>query len=161
MCAIWLVATTTCQAGIDVELYNGEPFGVGRVTVRLGPDAPASPWGDDRFAVADTQGRVMYPVLDNRPVRRLLRQFLGIQSPWQATFYFMFRGDEPLELTVYTPDAQRLTVRPETDPKQFDELRKDWWKATARHYSRCLAKPSIRSWSRTFSQPRGPAACTK
>ena len=78
----------------------------------------------------------MYPVLENAPVRRLVRQFLGIETPLQVTFYFMFRGDEPLRLTVYSPEAQQLTVRPENRPNKFRDLEDDWWKATQSRFQR-------------------------
>src|SRR5262245_8478653 len=89
---------TTCRAAIRAEAFRGEPYGIGRVSVDLSPGASSLPWGDDRFALTDVDGRTMYPVLENAPVQRLVRQFLGIETPWQVTFFFMFRGDEPLRL---------------------------------------------------------------
>src|SRR3990172_11619939 len=85
-------------AAIRVEAYRGEPFGVGRVTVDVPPDD--SPSTDDRFAITEAGGRVLYPVLEpSRRLGRLLRQFIDLELPNRARFYFMFRGDGPLELT--------------------------------------------------------------
>ncbi|MEX0642751.1 MAG: hypothetical protein WD468_08630 [Pirellulales bacterium] len=134
--AVLMLFATTCRAAIRAEAFHGEPYGIGRVTVDLSPGASSVPWGDDRFALVEADGRAMYPVLENAPVRRLVRQFLGIETPWQVTYYFMFRGDEPLDLTLYSPDAQQLTIRPENRPNKFRDLQNDWWKATENRFQR-------------------------
>jgi hypothetical protein len=128
------LSVTSARAAIRVEAYRGEPFGMGRVTVDLPPGASATPWSDDRFTITEASNRVLYPVAQNTPVRRILRNFLGIETPWRVTFYFMFRGDEPLELALYAPDVQQLTVRPENDREEHDELLDDWWDATQDRY---------------------------
>jgi hypothetical protein len=46
----------------------------------------------------------------------------------------MFRGDEPLDITVHAPDAQQFTVRPEDDAEEFNELLDDWWDATGERF---------------------------
>jgi len=122
------------RAAIRVEAYRGQPFGVGRVTIDLPQDAPSTPWSDDRFAIDGDAGRALYPVIENKPVRRLLRSFLNIETPWRVTFYFMFRGDEPLSLTVYTPNAQQFTIQPRDNPREHRELLDLWWEATAGRY---------------------------
>jgi hypothetical protein len=132
--AACVLSAASAQAAIRVEAYRGEPLGVGRVTVDLPPGASASPWSDDRFTLTEASNRVLYPVIENTPVRRILRNFLRIETPWRATFYFMFRGDEPLELVLYAPDAQRFTVRPERDRNGLNELLDDWWNATEGRY---------------------------
>ncbi|HEY3392139.1 MAG TPA: hypothetical protein VGK58_05505, partial [Lacipirellulaceae bacterium] len=129
-----VIAVAACPAAIRVEAYRGEPFGVGRVTVDLQQGASGDPWSDDRFTVTEATGRVFYPAIDNAPVRRLVRNFLGIQTPWQATFYFIFRGEEPLDVTLYAPEAQQFTVRPEYNPRQYNDLLEDWWEATEDRY---------------------------
>jgi hypothetical protein len=122
------------QAAIRVEAYRGQPFGVGRVTIDLPQDAPSTPWSDDRFAIDGDAGRVLYPVIENKPVRRLLRSFLNIETPWRVTFYFMFRGDEPLSLTVHAPNAQQFTIQPRDNPREHRELLDLWWETTAGRY---------------------------
>ncbi len=134
--ALAMLLATTCQAAIRAEAFRGEPYGIGRISVDLPPGASSLPWGDDRFALVEADGRAMYPVLENAPVRRLVRQFLGIETPLQVTFYFMFRGDEPLQLTVYSPEPQQLSLRPENRPNKFRDLEDDWWKATQNRFQR-------------------------
>jgi hypothetical protein len=126
-----------CSAAVRVQAYRGEPFGMGRVTINLPPDAAAAASSDDRFALTEANDRLLYPVLESRsarPVRRILRSFLEIDLPSRATFYFMFRGDEPLELTLYAPDARPLTADPQDDAEEFDELLDDWWDATGNRF---------------------------
>ena len=116
------VARCGSDAAIRVEAYRGEPFGIGRVTVDLAAGrcrraptiASASPRPSDRL---------LYPVLEHRrQLGRIVRRFINIELPNRATFYFMFRGDEPLELTLHTPGPQQLTIVPEQDRDDFEDL---------------------------------------
>ncbi len=123
------------QAAIRVEAYRGQPFGVGRVTVDLPQDDSAS--ADDRFGISDAGGRVLYPVLEHRgQLGRIVRQFINIELPNRATFYFLFRGDGPLELTLNTPGPQRLTIVPERDRHDYEHLLDDWWEAVCDRYEK-------------------------
>jgi hypothetical protein len=131
---VFFLGVAACPAAIRVEAYRGQPFGVGRVTIDLQQGASSDPWSDDRFTLTEADGRVFYPAIDHAPVRRLVRGFLGIETPWQATFYFIFRGEEPLAITLFAPDAQQLTVHPEHNPREFNELLEDWWDATVDRY---------------------------
>lgn len=121
-------------AAIRVEAYRGEPFGIGKATFDLAPGATTAPWDDDRFTIADDEGRILYPVVGNQPVRKFVRQFLGIGAPWRAEFYFMFRGDEPIEATLYVPDAHTVRITPIANAGAFRELLDDWWKAVESRY---------------------------
>ncbi|MCC7085319.1 MAG: hypothetical protein IT427_09965 [Pirellulales bacterium] len=85
---------------------------------------------------------MLYPVLKNSTARRILRSFLGIETPSRATFLFMFRGDEPLDLVVHTPTPQRLSVRPEDDAEEFNDLLNDWWEATSDRYAEVFRQAS-------------------
>jgi hypothetical protein len=125
---------STCYAAVKVDAYRGEPFGVARVIVDVPQDESTAPGGDDRFAVTDDAGRVVYPAQEQRRIGKLLRDLLGVELPNRATFYFLFRGDEPLNLIVYAPDAQRYTVTPEQKPREFQRRLDDWWKAFTNHY---------------------------
>jgi hypothetical protein len=131
---ILILGAELCRAGVRVEAYRGEPFGIGRVTVDLEPGDSTAPASDDRCAIVEEKGRVLYPVVENKSSRRILRGLLGIDAPMRVTFLFMFRGDEPLNLTAYTPSSQEFTARPKDDPREFNDLLDDWWKATQDHY---------------------------
>ena len=129
-----VLISASAHAAIRAEAVSGDRFGVGRVTIDLPSGAPSVPWNDDRFALVESQGRVLYPVIENKAVRRLLRNFLGLDQPLRVTFYFLFQGDEPLDLTVYAPVAQRVTLRPERHLKDYEKLLDDWWSATTDRY---------------------------
>ena len=132
--AVASLLAAASSAAIRVEAYRGEPFGIGKITIDLQSGNSATPWSDDRFALTDAQDRIVYPVTENAPVRRILRSFLGIETPWRVSFCFMFHGDEPLELILHAPEPQQLTIRPENNPREYNELLDDWWDATENRY---------------------------
>ncbi|HEX5470666.1 MAG TPA: hypothetical protein VFW73_02210 [Lacipirellulaceae bacterium] len=136
--AILLFVSPFCQAATRVEAYRGEPFSMGRITIDLPPGSSSAPASDDRCTVVDDKDRLLYPVIEDKSSRRFLRNLLGIETPWHVTFLFMFRGDEPLNLTAYTPMPQSVTVRPTDDPKEFNDLLDAWWKATESHYQQVV-----------------------
>jgi hypothetical protein len=129
-----LILAVPAGAAVRVEAYRGEPFGIGRATIDLSQGDSAEPASDDRVALVEEQGRAFYPVIENKQTRRILRNFLGIEMSSRVTFLFMFRGDDPLVLTAYTPMPQHFSVVPEDDAEEFNELLDDWWEATANRY---------------------------
>lgn len=133
-CVLAWASTGVCRAAVHVEAYRGEPFGIGRVTVDVPPGASAAPAIDDRFALTEANGRTLYPVMENKSSRQILRNLLGIETPLRVTYLFMFRGDEPLELVAYTPTPQSISVTPRDGAREFDGLLDDWWAATTGHY---------------------------
>lgn len=132
--AVLLAIAAEGFGAVRVEAYRGVPFGIGRVTVDLPPGGSPAPASDDRCGVTDAQGRVLYPVAENKASRRFLRGLLGLDTPLSVTYLFMFRGDEPLDVTISTPEPQRLTVRPTDNAHEFNKRLDDWWNATEDHY---------------------------
>jgi hypothetical protein len=132
---LWATAATSASAAIRVEAYRGAPFGVGRVTVDLPQDqAPAA---DARFGITAANDRLLYPVIEHRRrLGQIVRRFINIELPNRATFYFLFQGDAPLELTLYTPTEQRISIVPQQDREDYEDLFDDWWEATCDHYER-------------------------
>ncbi len=57
--------------------------------------------------------------------RPVLKQFINV--PTESTVYFLFRGDSPLDLTVYAPDAQSGQIVPRRDPQAYARLLCAWW----------------------------------
>jgi hypothetical protein len=133
-----LGCAASASAQVNVEAVSGQPFGVGLITLRAEPQPgqPLVPLSDDRFVLREAHGRVLYSALDQAPVRRLLRQFLDLQGPQQVTFFFLFRGDQPLDLTLYTPQPHRVTVRPYNNKRAYDRLLASWWKQYSRDVRR-------------------------
>jgi hypothetical protein len=113
----------------------------------------------------EADDRVVYPVLETsnlRPLRRLLRSFINIETPSRVTFYFMFRGDDPLRMTLYAPQAQEFTIAPEADAEEFNELVDDWWDETAKRFQqvfRAAEYPVLvenylaATWARRLERP--------
>ncbi len=120
---------------IRAEAYAGEPMGVGRVTINLSP-TNSSPLSDDRIGISDAAGRVLYPAPSERRVRQVLRQFLRVDLPRRTTFYFLFTGNEPLDIDVYTPQRQTIRIQPSRDRKDHQELLAEWWETYVDLYRR-------------------------
>jgi len=121
---------------VSVEAFSGRPFGVGKIVVAVDnprPDEAFIPLADDRFSLRERTGRALYPVMNQAPLRRLVRQFLDLDMPQRVAVYFLFRGDEPLDLTLFTPEPYRATVRPipvtnRRADRQRGRLLGQWWR---------------------------------
>jgi hypothetical protein len=129
--------------GATVEAWAGEPFGVGRVTLSVGGAGPVTPLEDERFTVESTDGRVLYPVIKEEPVRRILRQILDINRPRSATFYFLFRGSEPFELQAFAPTQQTMRVAPVADAGGHARLMEAWWTEYAKRWASLRRDPQF------------------
>lgn len=141
----------------NVQVYAGQPFGVGAITVSIRPDE--STWASDTEGVflRERDGRTHYPVFSGGAVQRFLGEVLGAEAPGgvapggrllgggllgnvlggirearstSTTVLFLFTGTEPLDLTISSPTAQRLVVRPSAapNPRAFDRLLQRWWR---------------------------------
>lgn len=124
------------MADIRVEAYAGQPLGVARVEIDMPSEAASAAFQDDRFTVSDRTGRVLYPTLGQKRGRKILGSLLGVDLPQKLAFYFLFKGDEPLELDLYLPDRTEITVTPQYGQREYDKLLEDWWKAYVGLYQR-------------------------
>ncbi len=163
MCAIGVV----CGAGIAaaevrIEAYRGETWGVGRIEIKPSANHASTAAEDDRFAVTEQSGRILYPVVGAMPVQKLLRQFLPINLPSKLKLYFLFRGDAPLELEIYAPTLSEVTVNPQVNVHRYRELLKEWWQAYAKMYEqihRSAEYPLVvqnyltATWARRLDKP--------
>ena len=127
LAATWIAACEPALARVRVEAYAGQPFGVGKVTFDVRRDEPSIPLADERFTVQTADGRVLYPVLKAAPVKKLLRQILEIETPLSVTVYFLYQGDEPLVLNVYSPTGRTARVTPRSDARGHRRLMEEWW----------------------------------
>ena len=119
-----LAGRSAAWAQVEVEAFAGQPFGVGRIRVR----APQAAQVD----LYEADDRLLYPAADNGAVRRLVREFLDIDLPREATLFFLFRGDAPLSLSLYSPDGPPIAVRVRQQPRQHERLLEEWWKVYRR-----------------------------
>jgi hypothetical protein len=144
------------QSAVEVEAVRGEPFGVGRITLRSGGDLRIQlprrngPRRGGRILdlarriAEQTAGPATTTSLETTDValversgrifypvfqkreRPLLREFIDV--PKEVTVYFLFTGEAPLELTLYAPDAQRGQIVPRRDPEAYQRLLQGWWR---------------------------------
>jgi len=131
---------------IEVEAFAGEPLGVGKITVL------AAPGRAQRISTSDRENRVLYPTYDE--VISPGEMVADRELPRSTTAYFLFRGDQPLELTLerwyayrdrsyrgiplfwsddrahVTLDTRRIALAvPAKDPAHHAALLKEWWRA--------------------------------
>jgi hypothetical protein len=144
-------AELRAQSVVGVEAYVGQPFGVGRIVlqsgngirvkgiprpgggriadlarrvVEQGGNPPGPNLKFEELAITETNGRVYYPVFEKRE-RPILQEFVAV--PTQRAFLFLFQGDGPLELTVYTPAGQPIRISPRRDAQGHERLLRAWW----------------------------------
>jgi hypothetical protein len=142
--AIYLLFIPQLFAAPSSEAYVGAPFGVGRVTIDVFRGEPVIPLFDERFTVWEETSRVMYPVLKDEPVKKIVRQFLSIKVPRKVTIYYLFQGDDPFDLSVFSPVEQAVRVKPLDDPAAHRRLLDEWWQ----HYTG--------RWNKLRSDPQFP-----
>ena len=102
------------EAQLEGDALAAQPFGVGQVSIS-GLDVAID---INRVSIEEKNGRVHYPAVSQGVVGRLIGQLLGGPAERPAagvTVYFLFRGQQPLELTVYTPQPVSVVVQPRVD----------------------------------------------
>lgn len=122
-----LIAGTCAAQQITAEAFPGRPFGVGRLTVPAVPGMMPEPLGADGILVEEASGRVYYPATETpSPVGGFFADLVNAVP--RVTIYFLFTGDEPLEITVAGRQRLRLAVAPQPDPRGYNRLLRAWWK---------------------------------
>lgn len=124
----------------------GSPFGVGRVTVQLPPDGGGAAPGalinsvinggpapdlsnvgnQPTVTLTEANGRVFYQAEVETPIRAAIREVLA--RPRSATVYFLFTGDDPLDLTLFNPSGAAQRVQVQHDAQLQQRLLAEWWK---------------------------------
>ena len=123
----------------ETEAYAGEPYGVGRWTVQLPQGVNPAILGNSGFTLTDKSGRTVFQAFQAEPLRTAARELLG--RPQTANVYFLFTGDAPLELQLYSPTAATTTITPVRDPVNHERLLTDWWVRYTRQANR-LGRPA-------------------
>lgn len=147
----------------EAEAVAGQPFGVGRIVVDLPPEMLPQPLGVEGIGLSEAHGRVLYPAADSPafgkvvkgvldrgtplttggPVREevsgLLRGILD--RPPRATIYFLFRGAEPLDLSIRARSDIPVKIVPRGDANAHQRLLGLWWQQYAKSPRLLETKP--------------------
>jgi hypothetical protein len=130
------------------EAIPGEPLGVGKIEVRLPADQYSPVLGVEGLAISERNGRILYPAIRRREIPGLVREIPGMVSeriegpggqigqllggllnrPPSAVIYFLFRGTEPLELTIQSTRVDQVVVRTRPNNRSYERLINDWWR---------------------------------
>lgn len=137
--AILSICLGACLASSDIAYgvegivaLHGEPFGVGRVVISAADAGGAI--DPTLIRIEEKDGRVFYPVVtvEKPKIGGLIREILGAPEarPLSATVYFLFRGPEPLDVTVRTSRSARVEIKPSAGGAEAGEkLLGAWWNA--------------------------------
>jgi hypothetical protein len=123
----WAAQGEPARAQIRADALAGEPFGVGRVELRLPPDMLPEDMGLSGIGLTEKDGRVLYPAVEKRLLRTAIRDLLN--RPQVAVIYFLFQGNAPLTLTVQARVPQTFVLPPVNLPQGPGALLGEWWRA--------------------------------
>ncbi len=123
----WAAEIGPAWAQIRADALAGEPFGVGRVELRLPPDMLPEEMGLSGIGLTEKDGRVLYPAVEKRLLRTAIRDLLN--RPQVAVIYFLFQGNAPLTLTVQSRVPQTFVLPPANSPQGPGALLGEWWRA--------------------------------
>ncbi len=128
----------------------GPVFGVGRVSLQA-PEARPSFFGERDFVLHERNNRVFYAAFVSEPVRAVLRDILN--RPQNVTVFFLFIGEEPLDLSLSVAGGGRIRVQPRRDDGAHGRLLDNWWQEYTEGAAARRAPASIRVWwTSTFWQ---------
>ncbi len=131
-CAFWLTAPTQAlaQARLQAEAIAGRPYGVGVITIQT-PLGQGLQGNDSQVALVERSGRAFFAVPEERQTGQMVRNLVGRRR--RLTVFFLFVGDQPLDVTLYTPAPIRQTVTPRAGNVQ--PLLTSWWREFTREDS--------------------------
>ncbi len=143
-------ATAFAQGTIEAQAFVGEPFGVGSIALNLPAEMLPEPLGLEGVGASEKSGRLLYPALRAPALANILKEFLREDSPLtnggpvrqqvggilrdilnrppRTTLYFLFRGTEPLDLTIQAGKSMPLLVQPRNNPAAHRRLLQAWWR---------------------------------
>jgi hypothetical protein len=125
-----LMPVTQASAQPGPQAVLGDGFGVARVSLPLPAEASS---GLGSLKIIEASGRIRYPALVPGRAGEVLGEVLGADGaelPSRLNVSFLFTGNEPLELTVFTPQPQqlRITPAPPRRPREYDRMLQRWWR---------------------------------
>jgi hypothetical protein len=127
-----LIALPTSGRGqgpleMEAVAVAGEPFGVGQIQFVTSPSVRLDSASGDPVILHEKNGRLHYPAFSREPVRGLLRSLLN--RPQRMTAWFLFRGREPLEISIPELGVGPVLVQPRGEAAGEPPLLIAWWQA--------------------------------
>ncbi len=120
---------------IRAEAYAGRPYGIGKVSYRL---REGDQLVDRTGAVLleDPDKRVLYPVVTQTAYRTFIKLLTGRQEVEPENVHdvwFLFRGEQPLQLTLRsTGDVTFEVPIKYSRSRQYERFAGQWWQAFTR-----------------------------
>lgn len=115
----------TAYAQRQMTAIPGTPFGVGSVVVPIRAADETDLFPAHRFAIKEADGRIFYPAFSNS----LLRGLVAAGTSTELTVSFLFTGDAPLRVTVYSPTPQVIDLSPsDQTTRVFNRELTLWWR---------------------------------
>jgi len=111
--------------GNEAVAYQGEPFGVGRISISVRETERFSP--RDPIAVLDDDGRVHYPAFERSSVLVAATDNPAGPRIRGVTAYFLFRGEGPMNLNLRTETDHTVRITPKQDEAEHRRLLDQWW----------------------------------
>jgi hypothetical protein len=159
-----LASAALAQVHAEIDAVAGQPLGVGRVVVEMPKQSLPDPLGVDGLGLADKDGRLLYPAMRAPRIGNLLKEILGADSPLtsggpvrqevggvlrgfladrppKVTIYFLFRGDDPLALTLQARQSYPFSVVPRHDAALHRRWLEAWWQEYAARRRPLQKKP--------------------
>ena len=110
---------------VGVDAWPGEPFGVGKVSFRTGQEGKMIQ-STGGLLITEADDRLFYPAFTDGLLSKVLdpNAVGGMHSVW-----FLFRGDQPLNITLTGAEPVTFTVVPESRrPLRERRAWQAWWR---------------------------------
>jgi hypothetical protein len=152
--AISVLSSLAFAQQVEVEAFMGKPYGVGRITVDLPETMLPQPLGAEGLALTEPDGRVLYPAIETPAFGKVMKEVLDSDTPLtrggpvreqvggllrgimdrppRTTIFFLFRGVEPLRVTLQARQPIPINIMPrQATPAVFQRLLNEWWRRYA------------------------------
>lgn len=116
---------------VTAEAFAAEPYGVGHIVLMLDSADANICATTTSWEVRDPTGRTHYPVFTNDKLAKLFELLTGerlVDSPTRVECFFLFTGNRPLQLSLYTPEKINITLTPALRPRGHRRVQRRWWR---------------------------------
>jgi hypothetical protein len=146
ICCLFAVGNVKAQT--DDQAFAGEPFGVGKVSLRVSA-ADLQTLKIQGFRLTEAQNRAFFPAVNSNLLRRLWNQpNTPAGGAPRVEVWFLFTGNEPLKLELRLASSYSVQLTPESPrrPAIPQRLWRAWWReyhAAARLHRQNSSYPPV------------------